>query len=103
MWARLSRYAGLPPERLEETVREFEADQLPLIEQQPGFEGVVVAVDRKAGKAAAITYWDSEANLRASDQLAAQARAAAEQSAGIAEQPSREPIVDHYEVVVRRP
>jgi heme-degrading monooxygenase HmoA len=103
MWARLSRYAGLPPERLEETVRDFEANQLPLIEQQPGFGGVVVAVDRKAGKAAAITFWDSEANLRGSDKLAAQARTAAEESAGIAQQPSREPIVDHYEVVVQRP
>jgi heme-degrading monooxygenase HmoA len=103
MWARLSRYAGLPPERLEQTISEFEAEQLPAIEQQPGFEGVMVAVDRKAGKATAITYWDSQENLRASDKLAAQARAAAEATAGVANQPSREPIVDHYEVVIRKP
>lgn len=102
MWARLSRYAGLPPERLEDTVRQFESEQLPLIEQQPGYEGVVVAVDRKAGKAAAITFWDSDANLRASDKLAEEARAAVEAAATIHD-PPRDPIVDHYEVVIRRP
>src|SRR5688500_8334892 len=103
MWARLSRYAGLPPERLEDTVRQFESEQLPLIEQQPGFEGAVVAVDRTAGKAAAITYGDCQESLGASDELAAQARAVAEETAGVANEPSREPIVDHYEVVIRKP
>ena len=98
MYARVSRFAGLPPGRIEETVREFEEGQLPVIEQQPGFKGVLVAIDRAEGKAVAVTYWETQENLRASDKLADQARAAAVATG----QPSREPIVDRYEVVISR-
>ena len=99
MWARLSRYAGLPPERLEETLRHFKEEQVETIEGQPGFEGIMVAVDWRGGRAAAITYWDSEDHLRESEQMAEEARKATEQVA----RATREPIVDHYEVVLRRP
>ena len=98
MNARLSRWAGLPPERLDQTVRQFEEDHLPTIEGQPGYSGVVVLLDRTSGRAAAITFWDSDADMRASDQLAQEARAAA----GTTAQAEREPIVDHYEVVLRK-
>ena len=98
MYARLSRFAGLPPERIEQTVREFEEQQLAAFEDQPGFKGVLVGIDRAEGKAMAITFWESREHLRTSDRLADQARAAAIESA----QPSREPIVDRYEVVLQR-
>jgi len=99
MHARLSRYAGLPPERIEQTISQFEDEMLAELEQQKGFEGITVAVDWKAGRAAVITYWATAADLRASDKLAEEARAQAEVTA----QPSREPIVDRYEVVLRKP
>ncbi|MFL5819914.1 MAG: antibiotic biosynthesis monooxygenase family protein [Solirubrobacteraceae bacterium] len=99
MHARLSRYAGLPPERIEDTIRQFEADMLAELEQQKGFEGITVAVDWKAGRAAVITYWATAEDLRASAKLAEEARAQAEVTA----RPSREPIVDQYEVVLRKP
>ena len=99
MWARLSRFAGLPVERIEQTVRQFEAEELPGLEQQPGFAGVTLAVDWKGGRAAAITYWDSEEDLKASDKLADQAREKAQRTAQV----SREPIVDRYEVVLSKP
>jgi heme-degrading monooxygenase HmoA len=98
MNARLSRWAGLPPERLDQTVRQFEEDHLPAIERQPGYTGVVVMLDRTSGRAAAITFWETEADMRASDQLAEEARAAVE----AAVQAEREPIVDRYEVVLRK-
>jgi heme-degrading monooxygenase HmoA len=98
MHARLSRWAGLDPERLNETVQQFEQQFLPALEQMSGFGGVVVMLDRSAGKAAAITLWETDAAMRESDKLAEQARAAAETAA----QAPREPIVDHYEVVVRK-
>jgi heme-degrading monooxygenase HmoA len=98
MWARLSRFAGLPPERIDQAIREFKEKQLPAFEQVPGFEGVAVMIDRTAGKAAAITYWANEKALRESDKLADRARDEAMQTA----QPAREPIVDRYEVVLER-
>ena len=98
MYVRLSRFAGLPPERIEETIREFEEHQLAFFEQQEGFEGVMVMLDRAEGKAAAITFWDSQESMRTSDRLADQAREAAMESA----RPSREPIIDRYEVVLNK-
>ena len=99
MYARMSRFAGLPPERIEQTIREFEEGQLQALSQQPGYKGVMIGIDRAEGKSIAITFWESAENLRATDRLADQAR----QEALDAVKPSREPIVDRYEIVVQRP
>jgi heme-degrading monooxygenase HmoA len=93
----MSRFAGLPPERIEATIREFQEGQLKALSQQPGYKGVLIGIDRAEGKSVAITFWESAENLRASDRLADRARQEALESA----QPSREPIVDRYEVVVQ--
>jgi heme-degrading monooxygenase HmoA len=98
MYARVSRFAGLPPGRIEETIRQFQEGLLPVFEQQEGYGGVQVMVDRAEGKAAAITYWETAESLRASDKIADQARQQALETA----QPSREPIVDRYEVVFQK-
>jgi heme-degrading monooxygenase HmoA len=97
MYARMSRFAGLPPERIEETIREFQEGQLQALSQQPGYKGVLIGIDRAEGKSVAITFWESAENLRSTDRLADQARRQALESA----KPSREPIVDRYEVVVQ--
>ena len=98
MYARLSRFAGLPPERIEQTIREFQEGVLSQLEQLDGYGGVQVMIDRTEGKAAAITYWETIESLRASDRLADQAR----QQAIATGLPSREPIVDRYEVVLQK-
>jgi heme-degrading monooxygenase HmoA len=93
----MSRFAGLPPERIEETIREFQEGQLQALSQQPGYKGVLIGIDRAEGKSVAITFWESAENLRSTDRLADQARKEALESA----KPSREPIVDRYEIVMR--
>jgi heme-degrading monooxygenase HmoA len=98
MHVRLSRFSGLPPERIEATIEEFREQQLPELEEQAGFKGVLVMLNRGTGQAAALTFWETEADLHASERLAARAREAAVASA----QPAREPIVDRYEVVLQR-
>ncbi|HKF80132.1 MAG TPA: hypothetical protein VKB17_04835 [Thermoleophilaceae bacterium] len=98
MHARLSRWAGLPPERLTQTVTEFEQQSLPVLEQQSGFDGVIVMVDENAGKAAAMTFWETRDDMRATDRLAEEMRARAETTA----QAQRDPVVDHYEILFRR-
>jgi heme-degrading monooxygenase HmoA len=98
MHVRLSRFAGLPPERIDATIEEFREQQLPDLEGQVGFEGVLVMLNRSSGQAAALTFWATEADLHASERLAARAREAAMASA----QPEREPVVDRYEVVFQK-
>ena len=98
MHARLSRFAGLNPERVDATVQQFEAEALADLEQQPGFRGITVGVNRKSGQAVAITLWETEADMRQSEELAIKARERAVATAG----PSRQPVVDVYEVVVHK-
>jgi heme-degrading monooxygenase HmoA len=97
MYARMSRFAGLPPERIEQTIRDFQEGQLKALSEQPGYKGVLIGIDRAEGKSVAITFWESAENLRATDRLADQARQQALESV----KPSREPIVDRYEVVMQ--
>src|SRR3954452_15652233 len=97
MYARMSRFAGLPPERIEQTIRDFQEGQLKALSEQRGYKGVLIGVDRAEGKSVAITFWESAENLRATDRLADQARQQALESP----KPSREPIVDRYEVVMQ--
>jgi heme-degrading monooxygenase HmoA len=98
MYARLSRFAGLPPERIDQTVDEFRQQQLPELERQAGYKGVVVMLNRTTGQSAALSFWESEADMRESEKLAERAREAAIATA----QPERDPVVDRYEVILQR-
>jgi hypothetical protein len=102
MYARLSRFAGLPTERIDETVKGFEEGALAQFQGLAGYKGVLVAVNQAEGKACAITFWETRDNMRESDKLADQIRDAALQQATGSSEPTREPIVDHYEVVLQR-
>src|SRR5881275_1059944 len=101
MHARMSRIAGLPPERIDEARQYFEQQELPALEQQDGFKGVLVMVDRGDGRATAITFWETLDELKASDRAADQARAATMEQVSSSE-PSREPVVERYEVLIQK-
>jgi hypothetical protein len=98
MHARLSRFAGLDPERIDATVRQFEEEQLPRLEQSPGFRGITVGVNHSAGQAVALALWETEAAMRESERIADEAREQAVATAG----PARTPVVDNYQVVLHR-
>jgi heme-degrading monooxygenase HmoA len=98
MHLRLSRFAGLDPDRIDETVQRFQEDDLPRLEQQEGFSGITVGINPGTGQAVAVVLWESEAAMRESEKLAAEVRDRAVATA----KPSREPVVDHYEVVLRQ-
>ena len=98
MHARLSRFGGLDPERIEATVEQFREQALPQLQEQQGFRGITVGVNRKTGQALAVTLWESEADMSESERVADEARDQAVATA----RPAREPIVDHYEVVVHQ-
>jgi heme-degrading monooxygenase HmoA len=96
MHARLSRFNGLTSERIDETVKQFREEALPALEQQEGYEGMLVLANYNAGSAAAISLWDSERAMRKSEKLAEQARQAAVETG----RPTQEPVVDRYEVIL---
>ncbi len=98
MYARMTKFVGLPPERIDQALEEFRSGQLAELEGQEGFQGIMVLVDRPAGTAAALSMWDSEANMKASERTADAAR----ESAVATAKPERYPVVDHFEVVLQQ-
>jgi heme-degrading monooxygenase HmoA len=98
VYARMTKFVGLPPERIDQALDEFKQGQLSELEGQEGFQGIMVLVDRPAGTAAALSMWDSEAHMRASERTADRAR----ESAVALAKPERYPVVDHFEVVLQR-
>lgn len=100
MYARVTMFPGLPPERIKATLEDFEENHLPRLEQAAGYLGVWAGVDYMGGRAIAVTYWESAAALHASDPLADEVRAVAVTRAGVDR--NRPPIIDRYEVVLHR-
>jgi heme-degrading monooxygenase HmoA len=100
MYARVTLFPGLPPERIKATLDHFQEENLPKFEQAPGYRGMWAGVDYTGGRAIAVTYWESMEALRASDELANEIRAAAVTRAGVDR--DRPPITDNYEVVIHR-
>ena len=100
MYARVTTFPGLAPERIKATLEEFKQSHLPRLEQQPGYRGVWAGVDYTGGRAIAITYWDSLDSMHASDEIAGDMRAAAVTRAGVDR--NRPPITDRYEVVLQK-
>ncbi len=98
MYARVTTFPGLAPERIKATLEEFTEHHLPKLEHQPGYCGVWAGVDYSGGRAIAVTYWESNDALHASDELANAVRAAAVTKAGVDR--DRPPVIDRYEVVL---
>ncbi len=94
MHARVTRIEGSPSE-LDEMTRQFEERTAPVLADLDGFKGYVLFGDRESGRAMAITWWESEEALLASEDAAAQER---ERAAAIAQAESG-PAVERYEVV----
>lgn len=100
MFARVTTFPGLAPERIKATVAEFEQHHLPELENQPGYLGMWAGVDYPGGRAIAVTYWESMEALRATDKIADHARAAAVTSSGVDR--NRPPVIDRYEVLLEK-
>jgi heme-degrading monooxygenase HmoA len=99
MYARVTLFPGLAPERIKATLQHFKDENLPKFEQAPGYRGMWAGVDYTGGRAIAVTYWDSAEALHASDPLADEIRTAAVTRAGVDR--NRPPITDKYEIVLQ--
>jgi heme-degrading monooxygenase HmoA len=100
MYARVTTFPGLAPERIKATLEEFTEHLLPRLEREPGYRGVWAGVDFTGGRAIAVTYWESLDAVHASDPVANEVRAAAVTKAGVDR--NRPPITDRYEVVLEQ-
>ena len=94
MHARVTTISG-SPEQAEQGIANFRDNVIPTIKEMGGHGGVLL-IDRASGKAMAITLWEDEAAMRATEERANDLRRAASEELGAAEQPD----VERYEVAV---
>jgi heme-degrading monooxygenase HmoA len=66
MFARVSTYEGRP-EQLDEMHHEGMEHVLPALEMQDGFGGGLVLADRQSGKVLAVTLWENEEAMDATE------------------------------------
>ncbi len=93
MQARVTRLEA-SAERLDDMTRQFQEHTVPVLEGLDGYKGYVLLGDRGTGAAMAITYWESEEALRASEDAVTQERERAAETA----EASSGPTVERYEV-----
>jgi quinol monooxygenase YgiN len=94
MHARVTSLSGSPAD-VDAGVANFRENVVPFTREQGG-RGAILLVDRESGSAVAITLWEDEAALSASEERANTLRAQAAGEMGASGQPS----VARYEVAV---
>jgi heme-degrading monooxygenase HmoA len=73
MYARLSTLEG-PPDGIEQEIASVREHVWAGAKQLDGFVGMTAFVDRATGKMMAVTFWDTEEALKASEEAAAELR-----------------------------
>lgn len=95
MFARIT-WSTIPEARIEPGVVAYREQVVPSLRTRAGFLGTVLLVDRAGGQAASATYWDSAANMGASEEMGVAART---QIARLAD--TRVVDIDRFEVAVQ--
>lgn len=88
--------AQADPAKLEEGIANINEIVIPRARELAGFQGGYWLADRAAGKVLGITLFDSEENVRQSDEAAAKIREAAGTSIGV-----NFTAVETYEVIAQ--
>lgn len=95
MYARVSIIEA-PADKLDEGTTRIREEIVPVLRQLSGSQGIITLVDRTTGKSLNITLWDTEEDLRASEERANQLRKQAAETVGA----TGEPQVERYEVAL---
>jgi heme-degrading monooxygenase HmoA len=95
MFARISTFQG-PPDQTAECIRVAREQILPAARLQDGFKGIYLLFDRESGKSVSITLWETEEDMKTSEDAALRARTESAEAAG-------ETIVrvERYEVALK--
>jgi heme-degrading monooxygenase HmoA len=81
VYARVSTLEGSPGQ-IDQGLRYLREELLPTGKDDPGFKGLISLADRSSGKTLSITLWESEEEMRATEQDANQLRRAWSESSG---------------------
>ena len=85
----------MEPGRIDDAVNALESGGLDKLKAIDGFKGMTVLGDRQSGKSLAISFWESEDALRASEEQVKGVRQETTEAAG-----APEPQIEVFEVVV---
>jgi heme-degrading monooxygenase HmoA len=94
MFARVTTLQG-PSDRVDEGTKAVQEQVIPAARQMKSFKGILALADRTTGKMVGITFWETEDDMRQSEEAANQVRSGAA-GAGTADIVS----VERFEVVV---
>lgn len=94
MFARVSTFTGTSDE-IDKAIREVRENVLPRTEQLDGYKGAYFLIDRENGKSLAVTLWESEEAMRASEDAANSLRSEIAESLG-----TQMVGVERYEVAI---
>ncbi|MBV9228540.1 MAG: antibiotic biosynthesis monooxygenase [Chloroflexi bacterium] len=86
------------PEQVDEAIQLYRESVVPEQKKQHGFKSIVLLNDRATGKGISITFWETEADLQASD-LASQYYQ--QQMAKFATYWTAPPVREAYEVTIQ--
>jgi hypothetical protein len=79
MYIRATRVQA-PPEKIKDSIQNFETNVLKRVKAAPGYQGAVLLVNRQNGDEIGITYWESARALGASEQAGIDSRTSAAQN-----------------------
>ncbi len=82
MYARVSTFEGMMPDHIDEAIRVAREQFIPAAQQSGGFEGMYILADRQSGKVLAVTLWESEQAMDATEEAAHWLRAFGAETAG---------------------
>lgn len=81
MFARVSTFQG-PPDQTAEGIRIAREQILPAARLMDGFKGIYLLFDRESGKSLSVTLWETEEDMRASEEAANRVRAESAETSG---------------------
>ena len=94
MFARVATYTGTSDE-IDEAIRQVRENTLHKVKQLEGYKGAYFLVDRQNGKSLAVTLWESEEAMSASEEEANNLRSEVADALG-----TQMVGVERYEVAV---
>ena len=81
MHARVSIFEG-SPDQIDDSLRQAREQVLPRAKEMDGFKGLIALGDRQSGKTLGITLWESEEDMRASEEAANRLREESAEAGG---------------------
>ena len=85
----------MEPRRVDEVADRLRSEDIPAIQELDGFKGMTVLTDRQSGKTIAVSFWESEEAMQASEDAVRSARDRAAKTGR-----SGPPQVERFEVIV---